>query len=234
MKTKISPALLCILSVFALILVCFIVMPGEGGNADPHAGHSHANQPTADPHAGHNHGTQSTGAHAGHNHADKAHNKTAKESYELVKSDNGTYFYRVISRAGHTYNSQEIYMHEPTLTEIDKDTILVSGQRGKMNNLSCWAIYYNVEGEGQASKLYDYVLASTKDAVAYLHGDSGKFQVVVCDPFNDQVTTRTELEGLTVAEGGNPKISYEMLKNGDLQVSYTANGINQVVNIKLK
>lgn len=230
MKTKISPVLLCLLSVFALVLVCFLVMPNGTEATDPHAGHNHAT-----PSTGNNHATPSASdSHAGHNHADTAHNKAAKDSCEIVKRENGTYTFRVISRAGHTYTAPSLYMEEPTVTAISQDIVKLSGQYGK-HNLSGWAVYYNVVGEGVATRQFEYVLASTDSKVAYLHGDNGKFQVVVCNPFREEQATRTPLPDLPITETSKPRLNYKVMNDGHLQVSYTdANGNPQSVSIPLK
>ncbi|MBE6806990.1 MAG: hypothetical protein E7527_03115 [Ruminococcaceae bacterium] len=229
MKTRISKGAFWTWLIVGLCILCFIVVPAILGPADPHAGHDHAN-PSADPHG-------SADPHAGHNHADKAHNKDAADAYTVKKRSNGTYTYSVVSRAGHTYTAPEIYMTKPTLTEISKDVIAVSGQRGKSNNLSGWAIYYNVVGEGRTTHVYEYVLAMTDTKVAYLEGQKGKFCVVVCDPFNETHATRValpELEKTITSQSSNPKMTYKELQDGTLQVTYTVNGAKKTVSVPLK
>ena len=241
MKTRLSPGAKWTIVIVALCILCFIVVPaivGDGsGSADPHAGHDHASESAGDDHAGesaddgHGHNTQS----GGHSHSDAAHNKSAKDSCEIKQQSNGVYTYRVVSRAGHAYVNQRLCPTKPVITEISRDVICLSAKDSDKNNLSGWAIYYNVTGEGTASPVFEHVLAANNSEVAYLEGASGKFYVTVCDPFKPSQVTRTELAGLAVVDSSsNPKIEYKMLGNGDLQVSYTANGAKQVVNVNLK
>lgn len=252
MKTKLSPGALWTLIIVGLCVLCFIVVPLIVA-PDPHAGHDHASGEThsdGETHAedeghsnpGHSHAPNNgghtapsaTGSHGGHSHADAAHNKSAKDSYTVKKQSNGIYTYQVVSRAGHPYASKIAIMTEPTLTVISDDVILVSGRYGKSNNLSGWAFYYNVVGEGSVGAFDNYVLAATENKVAYLEKDGDSpFRVVVCNPFNTAEATRTDLPGLAIAEGGNPELDYALLKDGTLQVTYKVGDTEKVVDVKM-
>lgn len=198
-----------------IVVVLAVARPFDNDSADPHAGHDH-----------------STGT-TGHNHADAAHGKSAKDSYEVKRQENGSYIYRVVSRAGHSYTTQESYPQRPTVTEISRDVIAVSGLLSEKNNLSGWAVYYNVTGEGQVSRTFNYVLATGHSRVAYLAGQGGKFRVVVCNPFNEMEATSTDLPGLKITSTGNPEITYKVVNKNLLQVSYTVNGAEKTVTIGL-
>ena len=80
MKTKLSRGAKWTIALVGLCILCFIVVPliVSPTTADPHAGHDHAEGDTH---------TQQ----AGHDHADAAHNKAAKDSYEVRQLENGSY-----------------------------------------------------------------------------------------------------------------------------------------------
>ncbi len=233
MKTRLSRGAIWTWIIVGLCIACFIVVPailGTGAETDPHAGHNHANQSSGDAHA-------DADSHGGHNHADKAHNKPAVNSYQDRKMSNGTYTYTVISRSGHTYAAQHICMTKPTATAVSNDIVKVSGQNSTQNNLSTWAIYYDVasnNGEGIASNLFERVLVATDNKVAYLQGENGQFSVVVCDPFKPSTTTVIDLPGLsTNNQTKTPDLTFGEPVNGVLKVSYTVGDTQKVIDIPL-
>ena len=226
MKTKISPVLLCLLSVMALVLVCFLVMPSEA--VDPHAGHDHATATTADPHAGHDHAQ----SEAKPSQTLATHNKSADESYVCTKNEDGLYSYEVTSRNGNKYTSNRRLEQEPVFTALSEDVLMVSTPPHESNNLTGWAIFYDVRRD-KFSDSYEHVLANTDNTVAYLHGEQGEFTVVVCYPFQDGATTRTKLEGLSLSETGNPAIEYTLHRDNILQITYNVGDAEKVVYIDM-
>ena len=215
MKQKLSPALLCIVSVMALILVCFMVMPGESISEDPHAGHNHA---AGETHADTVHTTSTTLT---------PHNKPAKECYRIAENKDGTYSYEISMRNGSKVTSKETYVTKPTITVMNDDVLMVSHEN-KQNNLSREVIYYHV-GRGIYSQTYTAVLNASLDAVAYLYGDMGQFSVVVCDPFASERANRIELGRLTITPSGNPEITYALQKDNVLKVTCTVDGVQKEI-----
>lgn len=223
MKMKISPVLLCLLSVMALVLVCFLVMPSEEVAGD-HAGHNHA--------IGETHTVQTVQT-VQTVPTNPTHNKAAKDSYTCTENKDGTYSYQVTMRNGAQYESQENYAEKPTFTALSQDVLMVSGALSKENNLSGWAAYYDVK-HNLYPNIYRAVLANTDNRIAYLYGEKGEFFVAVCDPFRPSTAEKTKLDGLTLSESGNPVIDYQTLKNGDLQITYTVDGAEKTVTIEMK
>ena len=239
MKRKLKRSHIIILAVVVLSLISFMVIPqilGVDSTTDPHAGHNHGSEVT-DEHAGHDHAdtntNTNTNTNSGHKHT-AAHNKSAKDSYAMTKRENGTYSFTVTARSGHVYDCPSLFMSEPIVSVISNDVILVSGKYGRNNDLSGWAYYYNVVGEGKVGSFGNFVLAATANKVAYLDDSSSDpFRVVVCDPFDTSKATYTELPGLEISDSGSPKVDCKMLDNGDLQVTYIVDGANKSVTIKM-
>ena len=216
MKTKISPVLLCLLSVMALVLVCFLVMPSEA--VDPHAGHDHASGET---HAT----TQTTQA--------PTSNVKPSDCFILTENKDGTYSFAVKNYMGGTMYSEKNLAVKPTFTQVNDYVLCVSGMDSKENNLSRWAVYCNIRSM-DVSQRYRYVLATVENKVAYLDYMSEKWVVVSYAPLDHSVAMEaTELPGLTISETGNPKISYTTTKKGELKVSYTTEDGKKTVVIDL-
>lgn len=220
-KKKTLRIVVAALVALALLIVVVVAIAKGNAGTDPHAGHDHST------------GQVQSGS-TGHTHAEAAHNKSAKNSYEVKRQGDGSYIYRVVSRAGHSYTTQQSYSQQPTVTEISNDVIAVSGMLSEKNNLSRWAVYYNVADEGQESRTFNYVLAAGDSKVAYLTGNKGQFLVTVCDPFNEAESKNTRLPGLTVTQTGNPEISYKVVGKNVLQVTYTVDGAERTVSVSLK
>ncbi|MBE6807614.1 MAG: hypothetical protein E7527_06405 [Ruminococcaceae bacterium] len=224
MKKRISPTLLCILSVVALILVCFMVMPSEP--ADPHAGHDHgsvdSHGTTADPHAGHDHATNPTAP------------KKAKDCYSFKENKDGTFSYSVVARRGSTILQRDNADRPADFTAVSDDVLKVHGQSGTGVGAR-WAIFCNVE-TGERSKIFPYVLGSGKTQVAVVEHRTNNYHVFVYDQFDK--TTEPEavytLEGLILPKDVYDPVSYEIAKNGDLEAIYYTKEGKQSITIKLK
>lgn len=225
MKKKISPTLLCILSVVALILVSFAVMPGEA--PDPHAGHNHgaaedSHNTTADPHAGHNHTTNSMA------------DKKAKDCYTFTENKDGTYSYSVMARNG-GYILQETNKDRPVeFTAVSDDVLKMHGQAGTGLGAR-WAIFCNVR-TAQKSKTFYHVLGSGKTQVAVVEHRTNKYHVFVYDQFDvaSEPAAVYTLEGLIMPKDVYDPVSYEIAKNGDLKAIYYTKEGEQSVTIELK
>ncbi len=228
MKKRISPTLLCILSVVALILVCFMVMPSEP--ADPHAGHDHgsvdSHGTTADPHAGHNHATSTT--------ATPDMNKKAKDCYSFKENKDGTFSYSVVARRGSTILQRDNADRPADFTAVSDDVLKVHGQAGT-GVAARWAIFCNVE-TGAKSRTFSYVLGSGKTQVAVVEYRTEKYHVFVYDQFNESGEPEKvyTLEGLIMPEDVYDPVSYEIAENGDLEAIYHTKEGEQSIVIELK
>lgn len=226
MKMKISPVLMCLLSVMALVLVCFLVMPSE--DADPHAGHDHS-RVTADPHAGHDHNHVTADPHA----AQATHNRAAKECFSVTKNKDGTYGYVVFLRNGTTFTAPQSYNEKPVATELSRDLLQVSGQKLPNDVTTRWAVLYNVQSI-RASRCFTGVLATTENRVACLENLSGGWKVLVRDPFSGDVIAAHDLKGMEVLDGHTPDLKFALSKSNVLSVTYPTEEGKKTVKIDLK
>ena len=217
MKWKLPPALLCILSVVALILVCFLVMPG--GSTDDHAIGT-----TADDHAGHDHATGTT--------TKPDPNRKAKDCYTLEKNQDGTYSYTVMALNGGAI-MQEKRLTEPVDIEaVSDDLVRVSGQDGPYLS-DTWSVFCNVR-TAQRSPIFTYVLGAGETQVAYVDFLTDKYHVFVCDPFGTQADrTAYTLEDIQTVNG--QELDLTCKQEGDtLTVTYPTEDGKKTVTIKLK
>lgn len=195
-------------------VVVAVVRQFDTTPADPHAGHNHA--------PGETHGTQAT------------KNLKVSECYTIKKAEDGTYSVEITNTKGGVMFSEKNLAEKPQVTVVDDNLLSVSGMLSKKNNLSGWAILFNVR-TATSSQRYDHVLATKKNHVAFLDRRDDKWVVIVERPYSPGGEFEsTELPGLTITKTGSPKIAYRTLESGDLEVSYTtAEGKKKVVLVKM-
>ena len=159
-------------------------------------------------------------------------NLKVEDCYTYTENANGTYTYAVKGRSG-------LYIHEVRNSDrpayfavANEDVLIVYGQAGT-GAATRWARFCNIQ-TGEISDTFGAYLAAFNNRVAFVERRTDAYHVFVCDPFApnayDGVYT---LEGLTVAEGGDPIADFVLSAKGVLSVTYAAEGGHKTIEIDL-